>query len=168
MLVNTSSAVEYKTVTDYNICLIESNLENINNFLEKLRQILDGKEINSINLISKNEIIEISEKILELKISILDDPPLPTFILKILGFILSIIFSLIGTIIGIVFVIEALSVIIQLTSKKFFKKKVFKIAPIHHHFEQKGWKEFTIVMRFWIIGAIGAAFGTILGLINIL
>jgi phospho-N-acetylmuramoyl-pentapeptide-transferase len=60
-----------------------------------------------------------------------------------------------------------LSVIIQLTSKKFFKRKVFRIAPIHHHFEQKGWKEFTIVMRFWIIGGIMAVFGTILGLINL-
>ncbi len=69
-------------------------------------------------------------------------------------------------IIGIVFVIETLSVIIQITSKKFFKRKVFKIAPLHHHFEQSGWKEFTIVMRFWIIGGIGAAVGTILGLIK--
>ncbi len=75
---------------------------------------------------------------------------------------------LILPIIGFIFVIETLSVIIQLTSKKFFKKKVFKIAPIHHHFEQSGWKEFTIVMRFWIIGGIMGAFGTLLGLLNIL
>ncbi|MBD3360681.1 phospho-N-acetylmuramoyl-pentapeptide-transferase [Candidatus Peregrinibacteria bacterium] len=75
--------------------------------------------------------------------------------------------TLILPIVGIVFVIEALSVIIQLTSKKVFKKKIFKIAPIHHHFEQSGWKEFTVVMRFWIIGGIMAVFGTILGLINI-
>ena len=71
-------------------------------------------------------------------------------------------------IIGFIFVIETLSVIIQLTSKKFFKRKVFKIAPIHHHFEQLGWKEFTVVMRFWIVGGIMAVFGTILGLINVL
>jgi len=76
--------------------------------------------------------------------------------------------TLILPIIGFIFVIETLSVIIQLTSKKFFKRKVFKIAPIHHHFEQSGWAEFTIVMRFWIIGGIMALFGTILGLINIL
>lgn len=76
--------------------------------------------------------------------------------------------TLILPIIGFIFVIEALSVIIQLTSKKFFKKKVFKIAPLHHHFEQSGWKEFTIVMRFWIIGGIMAAFGTIIGLVDIL
>jgi len=76
--------------------------------------------------------------------------------------------ALILPIIGFMFVIEALSVVIQLTSKKFFKRKVFKIAPIHHHFEQCGWQEYTIVMRFWIIGGIMAAFGTILGLLNIL
>ncbi len=76
--------------------------------------------------------------------------------------------TLILPIIGLMFVIEILSVVIQLTSKKFFGRKVFKIAPIHHHFEQCGWKEWTIVMRFWIIGAISAAFGLILGIINIL
>lgn len=75
--------------------------------------------------------------------------------------------TLILPIIGFMFVVEALSVIIQLTSKKFFKRKVFRIAPIHHHFEQLGWKESTIVMRFWIIGGIMTAFGTILGLMNI-
>ena len=76
--------------------------------------------------------------------------------------------ALILPIVGFMFVVETLSVIIQLTSKKLFKRKVFKIAPIHHHFEQSGWQEWTIVMRFWIIGGIMAAFGTILGLLNIL
>lgn len=76
--------------------------------------------------------------------------------------------TLILPIIGFIFVIETLSVIIQLTSKKLFGKKVFHIAPIHHHFEHQGWKEWTIVMRFWIIGAIMAAFGTIFGLLNLL
>jgi hypothetical protein len=103
MLVNTSSAVEYKTVKEYNMYLIESNLENINNFLEKIRQTLDETNINLNNFIYKNEIIELSEKIHELKISILDNSALSTFVLKILGFILSILFSLIGTIIGIIF-----------------------------------------------------------------
>jgi len=70
-------------------------------------------------------------------------------------------------IIGFIFVIETLSVIIQLISKKFFRKKVFKIAPLHHHFEQSGWKESTVVMRFWIVGGIMTVFGTILGLINV-
>ncbi len=76
--------------------------------------------------------------------------------------------ALILPIIGFIFVIEALSVIIQLTSKKFFGRKVFLIAPIHHHFEKLGWKEWTIVMRFWIIGAIMGSFGTILGMLNVL
>ncbi|PIR55038.1 phospho-N-acetylmuramoyl-pentapeptide-transferase [Candidatus Peregrinibacteria bacterium CG10_big_fil_rev_8_21_14_0_10_36_19] len=75
--------------------------------------------------------------------------------------------TLILPIIGFIFVIETLSVIIQLFSKKFFKRKVFKIAPIHHHFEQCGYSEFTVVMRFWIVGAIMAIAGTILGLINL-
>lgn len=74
---------------------------------------------------------------------------------------------LILPVIGFIFVIEALSVVIQLSSKKYFKRKVFKIAPIHHHFEQCGYKEWTIVMRFWIIGGIMAAFGTIVGILNI-
>ncbi|PIZ75325.1 phospho-N-acetylmuramoyl-pentapeptide-transferase [Candidatus Peregrinibacteria bacterium CG_4_10_14_0_2_um_filter_38_24] len=66
--------------------------------------------------------------------------------------------------IGFIYVIETLSVIIQLFSKKFFKRKVFKIAPIHHHFEQSGWAEFTVVMRFWIIGGIMTSMGVVLAL----
>ena len=50
-----------------------------------------------------------------------------------------------------VFVAEALSVIIQVTSFKLFKKRVFKMAPIHHHFEEIGWPEPKIIARFWII-----------------
>ena len=68
--------------------------------------------------------------------------------------------------IGFIFVIETLSVIIQLTSKKLFKKKVFHIAPIHHHFEHIGWPETQVTMRFWMIGAIVAGLGLILGLIG--
>lgn len=70
-------------------------------------------------------------------------------------------------IIGLVFVIETVSVIIQLTAKKFFKRKVFKIAPLHHHFEKSGWSEPNIVMRFWIIGGFSATLGVILGLLAI-
>ncbi len=76
--------------------------------------------------------------------------------------------TLVLPIIGFIFVIEALSVIIQITSKKLFKRKVFLIAPIHHHFERKGWEECKVVMRFWIIGGIFVCMGTILGLINLL
>lgn len=65
-----------------------------------------------------------------------------------------------------IFVVETLSVIIQLTSKKLFKKKVFHIAPIHHHFEHVGWPEAQVVMRFWIVGGLIATFGLILALIG--
>ena len=57
-------------------------------------------------------------------------------------------------IIGGVFVIEALSVIIQVVSYKMRKKRVFKMAPLHHHFELKGWDESKVVIRFWIVGAM--------------
>jgi phospho-N-acetylmuramoyl-pentapeptide-transferase len=69
--------------------------------------------------------------------------------------------------IAFIFVIETLSVIIQLTSKKLFKRKVFLIAPLHHHFEKKGWTEPNIVMRFWIIGGLVASLGLILGLLAV-
>ena len=57
-------------------------------------------------------------------------------------------------IIGGLFVVEALSVIVQVASFKLTGKRVFRMAPIHHHFEQKGWQEPTIVIRFWIIAVI--------------
>lgn len=57
-------------------------------------------------------------------------------------------------VIGGVFVIETLTVIIQVISVKFFHKRVFLMAPIHHHFERLGWKETDIVKLFWIIGLI--------------
>lgn len=62
-------------------------------------------------------------------------------------------------IIGGLFVIEAVSVIIQVASFKMTGKRVFKMAPIHHHFEKQGWKEPTIVIRFWIISCIFALLG---------
>ena len=55
---------------------------------------------------------------------------------------------------GGLFVLEAASVIIQVTSFKLFGKRVFRMAPLHHHFEKKGWQESTIVIRFWIISVI--------------
>lgn len=62
-------------------------------------------------------------------------------------------------IIGGLFVIEALSVIIQVASFKMTGKRVFKMAPIHHHFEKIGWSEPTVVIRFWIIACIFALLG---------
>lgn len=66
--------------------------------------------------------------------------------------------------IGGIFVIETISVIIQVTSKKLFHRKVFLIAPIHHHFEKLGWNESTVVMRFWMVGGFLAAAGVMLRL----
>jgi phospho-N-acetylmuramoyl-pentapeptide-transferase len=57
-------------------------------------------------------------------------------------------------IVGGIFVVETLSVIIQVISYKVRKKRVFRMAPIHHHFELKGWAEPKIIVRFWIIGII--------------
>lgn len=75
---------------------------------------------------------------------------------------------LILPLIGFIFLIETISVIIQLTSKKFRNgKKVFLVAPIHHHFEAIGWTEPQIVMRFWIIGAAMAILGFILGTLEL-
>jgi phospho-N-acetylmuramoyl-pentapeptide-transferase len=62
-------------------------------------------------------------------------------------------------VVGGLFVIEALSVIIQVLSYKLTGKRVFRMAPIHHHFEQKGWKEPQIVIRFWIISIVLALIG---------
>ena len=62
-------------------------------------------------------------------------------------------------IIGGLFVLETVSVIIQVISFKLTGKRIFKMAPIHHHFEQKGWAESTIVIRFWIIAIILALIG---------
>ncbi len=65
-------------------------------------------------------------------------------------------------IIGLVFVMETLSVILQLSSKKIRGKKIFLSAPIHHHFEAIGWPETKVTMRFWVIGAMVAVIGVIL------
>lgn len=74
--------------------------------------------------------------------------------------------SLLLIFIGLVFLVESLSVIIQLLSKKFRKKKVFLSAPIHHHFQAIGWPEAKIVMRFWVISAVGASIGLIIFLLD--
>ncbi|MBA1339875.1 MAG: phospho-N-acetylmuramoyl-pentapeptide-transferase [Pelagibacterales bacterium] len=60
---------------------------------------------------------------------------------------------------GGLFVLEAVSVIVQVVSYKLTGKRIFRMAPIHHHFEKKGWPESTIVIRFWIISIILAMIG---------
>jgi phospho-N-acetylmuramoyl-pentapeptide-transferase len=68
-------------------------------------------------------------------------------------------------IVGIVFLVELLSVVIQLTSKRLRGgKKVFRSAPIHHHFEALDWGESKVTMRFWIVGALGAVGGILIAL----
>lgn len=67
-------------------------------------------------------------------------------------------------IIGIIFVVEAGSSLIQITSKKLFHRKVFISAPIHHHLEAKGWPETKVTMRFWVIGCIAGFTGVVLAL----
>ena len=62
-------------------------------------------------------------------------------------------------IVGGLFVLEAVSVIVQVISFKLTGKRVFMMAPIHHHFEKKGWTEPQIVIRFWIISIVLALAG---------
>lgn len=69
-------------------------------------------------------------------------------------------------IIAFIYLIESGSVAIQLLSKKFFKRKVFLAAPIHHHFEAKGWPETKVTMRAWIITLVAALLGTVIGIIG--
>lgn len=63
-------------------------------------------------------------------------------------------------------VLESGSVIIQIISKKFFKRKIFLSSPLHHHFEALGWPEPKVTMRFWVIALISAAVGLVVGLIG--
>jgi phospho-N-acetylmuramoyl-pentapeptide-transferase len=67
--------------------------------------------------------------------------------------------ELVLAIIGGLFVLETVSVVVQVASFRLTGKRVFRMAPLHHHFEKKGWREETIVVRFWIIAAILALIG---------
>jgi phospho-N-acetylmuramoyl-pentapeptide-transferase len=62
-------------------------------------------------------------------------------------------------ILGGLFVIETLSVIVQVASFRGFGRRVFNMAPFHHHFELAGWSENTVIVRFWIIAGLAVAFG---------
>ena len=66
--------------------------------------------------------------------------------------------------IGLVFVLEAGSSLLQITSKKLFHRKIFIAAPIHHHFEAQGWPKTKVTMRFWVIGQTVAVIGVVLAL----
>lgn len=67
--------------------------------------------------------------------------------------------ELLLAVVGGVFVIEAMSVILQVLSFKLTRKRIFLMSPIHHHFELKGWKENTVIVRFWILSVIFAVMG---------
>ncbi len=67
--------------------------------------------------------------------------------------------EIVFAIVGGLFVLEAMSVIIQVASFKLTGKRVFRMAPIHHHYEKKGWKEPQVVIRFWIIAVVLALIG---------
>jgi phospho-N-acetylmuramoyl-pentapeptide-transferase len=65
-----------------------------------------------------------------------------------------------------IYVLESGSAAIQLTSKRFFKKKVFLAAPLHHHFEAKGWPEPKVVMRAWIFTFVTAMIGVLTAILG--
>lgn len=81
-------------------------------------------------------------------------------LLAILAFLTNSVFLL--PIIGFIFFVEALSTVAQLISKAVWKKKIFKVSPIHHHFEASGWPETKVTMRFWIISAVSGILGVII------
>ena len=62
-------------------------------------------------------------------------------------------------VLGGLFVLETSSVIVQVVSFRLFGRRVFRMAPIHHHFELAGWPEFTVIVRLWILAGLAVAFG---------
>ncbi len=87
-----------------------------------------------------------------------------TTTLTVVAFLTNAVFVL--PIIALPLVLESLSVIVQLSSKKLFGRKVFLVAPIHHHFEALGWPPEKVVMRFWILSVVAAVLGMILHLVS--
>jgi phospho-N-acetylmuramoyl-pentapeptide-transferase len=67
--------------------------------------------------------------------------------------------ELLLVVLGGLFVVETLSVIVQVAAFRGFKRRVFNMAPVHHHFELAGWNENTVIVRFWIIAGLAVAFG---------
>ncbi|MGH8910802.1 MAG: phospho-N-acetylmuramoyl-pentapeptide-transferase, partial [Egibacteraceae bacterium] len=67
--------------------------------------------------------------------------------------------QLLLVILGGLFVIETASVLLQIVSYRLFRRRIFKMAPLHHHFELAGWQETTVIVRFWIIGGLCVALG---------
>jgi phospho-N-acetylmuramoyl-pentapeptide-transferase len=67
--------------------------------------------------------------------------------------------QLLLAILGGLYVLETASVLLQVISFRLFRRRLFRMAPIHHHFEVLGWHEFTVIVRFWIIAGLGVIFG---------
>ena len=67
--------------------------------------------------------------------------------------------DLLLVVLGGLFVVEVVSVILQVFSYRVFDRRIFRMAPIHHHFEVVGWAESTVVVRFWIIAGLGVVAG---------
>jgi phospho-N-acetylmuramoyl-pentapeptide-transferase len=67
--------------------------------------------------------------------------------------------QLLLAVLGGIYVVETLSVILQIASFRFLHRRVFKMAPIHLHFELSQWPEFTVIVRFWILAGLAVAFG---------
>ena len=63
-------------------------------------------------------------------------------------------------------VLDSASVIIQLFSKKFFGRKIFLVAPLHHHFEAIGWPHYKVTMRAWVLSAVSAIIGMVIALLG--
>ena len=87
-----------------------------------------------------------------------------TTTLSVVAFLTDSVFVL--PIIGGLLVLESGSVMVQLFSKKFRKKKIFLSTPIHHHFEAIGWPAYKVTMRFWVIGIVLAIIGVVIRLLN--
>jgi len=67
--------------------------------------------------------------------------------------------QLLLAILGGLYVLETASVKLQVVSFRVFRRRLFRMAPIHHHFEVLGWHEFTVIVRFWIIAGLAVLFG---------
>jgi phospho-N-acetylmuramoyl-pentapeptide-transferase len=87
-----------------------------------------------------------------------------TLTLSIISFLTNAVMYL--PIIALPLVITTGSVILQLTWKKIFKRKLFLVAPLHHHFEAKGWAKPQVTMRYWIVSYICALLGVVIVLIS--
>ena len=124
-------------------------------FLDSLEQIFLNK-IKEISRLYNKEALE--------RTAFLDIEILPDFLKGVIALLTD--QPLLLLIIGFPFVIETLSVIIQIASKKILKRKLLKSAPLHHHLQASGWSEPKIVMRFWMISLALSGVGVAIALVD--